>query len=193
MSEIMQKIITLLIIIIILFNIVSCNHNYDDPVAKLKYRIDKAGMIEYVDSTLGARLLYPDFFKVDTTGEYRARFYYSDENVNEISLSYSIISPRRIDNVANYIHCVVTSDSLFESVREGKYSFILAGGYKSDSPLTGRYKYFRTIHGWGCYDIVYDKKYEDAIEKLIKMQNDWRIYEEDVPKWLTDICCFLDI
>ena len=103
------------------------------------------------------------------------------------------MSPRIIDDSKEYVYNLVASDSLFECVEKKESSFILAGGYKSDSPITGLYKHYRTIHGWGCYTLVYDKQYEDAVERLIKMQEDWKIYNDDIPEWFTDICDFLDI
>ncbi len=103
------------------------------------------------------------------------------------------MSPRIIDNPKEYVYNLVASDSLFKCEEVRNSSFILTGGYKCDSPITEFSKNYRTIHGWGCYYLVYDKKYEYAVEKLIEMLEDWKIYYDDNPEWFTDICDFLDI
>ena len=52
------------------------------------------------------------------------------------------MSPRIIDYSKEYVYNLVASDSLFECVEKKESSFILAGGYKSDSPITG----FTSVH-----------------------------------------------
>lgn len=72
-----------------------CKNGSDNPAEILKERIESAKMKEYVDSVYRAKLLYPDFFEVDTTDEYsKVRFCYSDDKVKELSLSLDYFPPR---------------------------------------------------------------------------------------------------
>ena len=88
----------ILYVFVLLISFVSCKNDSDDPVEILSKRIDNAEMVEYIDSVHGAKLLYPDFFLVDTTKEFSdVRFYYSDEKVKEISLNLSYYPPRFIN------------------------------------------------------------------------------------------------
>ena len=65
-----------LFILVLLISFISCKDDSNDPAEILKKRIDNAEMIEYIDSAHGAKLLYPDFFLVDTTKEFSdVRFY----------------------------------------------------------------------------------------------------------------------
>lgn len=87
-----------IMILVMLISFISCKDNSNDPEEILKKRIDNAEMIEYIDSAHGAKLLYPDFFLVDTTKEFSdVRFYYSDEKVKEISLNLFYYPPRFIN------------------------------------------------------------------------------------------------
>ena len=88
----------MLFILVLLISFISCKDDSNDPAEILKKRIDNAEMIEYIDSAHGAKLLYPDFFLVDTAKEFSdVRFYYSDEKVKEISLNLSYYPPRFIN------------------------------------------------------------------------------------------------
>ena len=90
----------ILYVLVLLISFVSCKNDSDDPVEKLKKRIDNAEMVEYIDSAHGTKLLYPDFFLVDTTREIEyVRFYYTDENVKELSLNLSYYPPRFFENI----------------------------------------------------------------------------------------------
>ena len=92
---------------------ISCENKSNDPAEILRERIDKAEMIEYIDSVHGVKLLYPDFFRVDTTGKLdNIRFYYSDEHVKELSLGLSYYHPRFIENIDKIIG-LFESDSLY--------------------------------------------------------------------------------
>lgn len=65
--------------------------------------------------------------------------------------------------------------------------------YENYPQIRSVFKYYKTIHGWTCYTLTYEKQYEDAVEILIKMVKDWKIYNENYPKWFDDMCDFLDI
>ena len=179
------------ILIILTSSWVLCNRNINDPVTVLKHRIDKAEMVQYIDTVGNAKLFYPDFFDIDTIGNDRACFSYSDENVKVLSLSYYRYPPRMLGTSNEAVRLL--SDSLNVCLKERKGSFIIAGEDEKDSPITYLSKYYHTIHGWTCYTLTYEKQYEDAVERLVKMIKDWKIYTDDTPEWIVDICDFLDI
>ena len=178
-------------ILILLFSQVSCDRNRNNSIAILKQRIENANMKEYVDSIYGARLLYPYFFHVDTIGKYYVSYSYLDENVKTLSLEYDILPPRMFDNSKEAVRRL--SDSLTTSSKVKKRSFILTQEYENYPQIRSVFKYYKTIHGWTCYTLTYEKQYEDAVEILIKMVKDWKIYNENYPKWFDDMCDFLDI
>lgn len=174
-----------------LVGLASCNDNSNDPAEILRQRIESAEMVEYTDTIYGAKLLYPDFFKIDSVGKCYASFSYSDENIMELNLFYFIFPPRLFDNSKEAVRKL--SDSLTTSSKVKGGSFILAQEYEQFPQIKDVSKYYHTRHGWTSYTLTYDKQYEDAVERLIKMVKNWKIYEEDIPKWLTDIFDFLDI
>lgn len=67
------------------FIVIACN-NSNDPVERLKQKIDKAEMVEYIDSVHGVKLLYPNIFSIKKVDNYCAEFNYSDKDVKEISV-----------------------------------------------------------------------------------------------------------
>ena len=85
-------------ILILLFSQVSCDRNRNNSIAILKQRIENANMKEYVDSIYGARLLYPDFFHVDTIGKYYVSYSYLDENVTDLIKEIDIMITKIIDD-----------------------------------------------------------------------------------------------
>lgn len=168
----------------------SCSNNSSDPAEILKRRIDKCEMVEYVDSFYGARLLYPDFFKIDSVGKCYASFSYSDENIKELNLFYLIYPPRIIENPKEYARNKTDSLTTFSRVKSS--SFILTEEYEFFPETKSIYKFYKTKHGWTSYILTYEKEYEDAVEKLVDMVKDWKIYSEDYPEWVTDLFDFLD-
>lgn len=187
----MKKIITIIIIVLFTGCYVSCDNNSDDPIEILRQRIDKAEMVEYVDTLYGAKLLYPDFFRVDSIGKIYADFSYSDENVKNLSLSYFIYPPRIFDNSKDAVRKLSDSLTTFSRVKER--SFIMTEEYEYFPQIKCVFKFYKTRHGWTSYTLTYDKQYEDAVERLIKMVKDWKIYDEDTPRWFSDMCDFLDV
>ena len=169
----------------------SCSDNGNNPAEILKRRIEKCEMVEYVDSFNGARLLYPDFFKIDSVGKSHASFSYSDENVKELKLYYSKYLPRLIESSKEYVREHTDSLTTFSKVKGG--SFILTQEYEQFPQIKDVSKYYHTLHGWTSYNLTYDKRYEDAVGRLVNMVEDWKIYDEDTPRWFSDICDFLDI
>lgn len=178
-------------VLFLLIGLASCNDQSSDPVAILKQRIEKAEMVEYVDTIYGARLLYPDFFKVDSVGKYYAIFSYSDKNVKELNLFYEIYPPRLFDNSKEAVRML--SDSLTTCSKVKKGSFILTQEYKQFPQIKCVSKFDKAPHGWASYSLTYEKQYEEAVERIIKMLKDWKIYDKEIPEWFTDMCDFLDI
>lgn len=180
-----------LALIILIGSWVLCGRIINDPVAVLKHRIDKAEMVQYIDTVRNAKLFYPDFFDIDTIGNDRACFSYSDKNVKVLSLSYYRYPPRMLGTSNEAVRFL--SDSLNVCLKRRKSSFIIAGEFENNSQITYLSKYYHTIHGWNCYTLTYEKQYEDAVEKLVKMIKDWKIYTDDTPEWIVDLCDFLDV
>lgn len=180
-----------LVLIILIGSWALCGRIINDPVAVLKHRIDKAEMVQYIDTVRNAKLFYPDFFDIDTIGNDRACFSYSDKNVKVLSLSYYRYPPRMLGTSNEAVRFL--SDSLNVCSKVRKRSFIIVGEDEKDSPITYFSKYYHTIHGWTCYTLTYEKQYEDAVEKLVKMIKDWKIYTDDTPEWIVDLCDFLDV
>lgn len=187
----MKKVIVIIIFAFFTGSYVSCDNNSDASVEILRKRIENAKMIVYVNSTYGAKLLYPDFFKIDSVGKSFASFSYSDENVKELNLFYWKLPPRLIENSEEYVRRNTDSLTTFSRVRSG--SFIETDEYEYFPKIKCVFKYYKTRHGWACYILTYEKEYEDAVERLMKIVKDWKIYNEDVPMWFSDICDFLDI
>lgn len=185
----MKRLITIIMLVLSIGGFVSCT-NSNDPVEILRERINNAEMVEYVDSIYGAKLLFPCFFQVDSIGKYCASFSYSDDNVKELILEYSILPPRLIDNSKEAVH--MFSDSLTISSKVKKSSFILIQEYEYLPQIKSVFKYYKTIHGWACYTLTYEKKYEESVERLINMVKDWKIYSKDHPEWITDMFDFID-
>ena len=180
-----------LVLIILISSWVLCGRNINDPVAVLKHRIDKAEMMQYVDTVWSAKLLYPDFFDIDTIGNDWACFSYSDKNVKVLSLSYCRYPPRVFGSTDEAIR--LESDSLNVCLKRRKSSFIIAGEFENNSQIIYLSKYYHTIHGWSCYTLTYEKQYEDAVKRLINEIKDWKIYAGNTPEWVVDVCDFLDI
>lgn len=180
-----------LVLIILIGSWVLCGRIINDPVAVLKHRIDKAEMVQYIDSICNAKLFYPDFFNIDTIGNDRACFSYSDKNVKVLSLSYYRYPPRMLGTSNEAVRFL--SDSLNVCSKVRKRSFIIVGEDEKDSPITYFSKYYHTIHGWTCYTLTYEKQYEDAVKRLINEIKDWKIYAGNTPEWVVDVCDFLDV
>ena len=186
-----MSVVVILTILISISSCMSCGRNVNDPMEVLKHRIDTAEMVQYVDAICNAKLLYPDFFNIDTIGNEVAGFSYSDKNVKVLSLSYYRYPPRMLGTSNEAVRFL--SDSLNVCSKVRKRSFIIVGEDEKDSPITYFSKYYHTIHGWTCYTLTYEKQYEDAVEKLVKMIKDWKIYTDDTPEWIVDLCDFLDV
>lgn len=186
-----MSVVLILTILISISSCMSCGRDVNDPVQALKCRIDKAEMVQYVDSICNAKLFYPDFFNIDTVGNDVAGFSYSDKNVKVLSLSYYRYPPRVFDSTDEAIRLL--SDSLDFCLKRRKNSFIIAGEFENNSQITYLSKYYHTIHGWSCYSLTYEKQYEDAVKRLINEIKDWKIYTDDTPEWVVDVCDFLDI
>lgn len=180
-----------LVLIMLISSWVLCGRNINDPVAVLKHRIDKAEMMQYVDTVCSAKLLYPDFFDIDTIGNDWACFSYSDKNVKVLSLSYCRYPQRVFGSTDEAIR--LESDSLNVCLKRRKSSFIIAGEFENNSQIIYLSKYYHTIHGWSCYTLTYEKQYEDAVKRLINEIKDWKIYAGNTPEWVVDVCDFLDI
>ncbi|MBQ9356857.1 MAG: hypothetical protein IJT98_06175 [Prevotella sp.] len=187
----MKKIIVVLIFVFFTGSYVSCDNNSDDSVEILRKRTENAKMIEYVDSTYGARLFYPDFFKIDSVGKSYASFSYSDENIKDLRLSFSIYPPRLIEKSKEYVRRNTDSLTTFSKVKSG--SLVMTEEYEYFPQIKCVFKFYKTQHGWTSFCLTYEKQYEEAVERLIKMTKDWKIYDEDTPKWFCDMCDFLDI
>ena len=181
---------TAIVLITITASMVSCRDS-DDPVAVLKHRIDNAKMIEYVDSSHKAKVLYPDFFHVDSIGKNFASFSYSDKDVKVLRLDYRNYPPRFIYSSHEAVR--LFSDSLNVCLREKEGSFIMKGKEWEGSPITYLERFNSTIYGWSCYTLTYEKRYEDAVERLSEMVMDWKIYSDNVPKCVVDLCDFLGV
>ena len=54
------------------------------------------------------------------------------------------------------------------------------------------FKFSKTRHGWTSYILTYEKQYEEAVDRLIEIVTDWKIYDKDMPEWFSDMCDFLD-
>ena len=186
----MKKLIPIIILLICGF--VSCNTNSNDPVEILKQKINKAEMVEYVDTIYGAKLLYPDFFKVDSVGRASAFFSYSDENVKILNFEYYISPPRLFDSTKEAVR-FMTSNPLATSSEVKTGSFIITEEYENFPHDKCVSKYYKTKYGWASYSLTYEKEYEDAVKRLIKMVKDWKVYDDNVPEWFTDMCDFFDI
>lgn len=173
---------------------ISCENKSNDPVKNLKKRIDKAEMIEYIDSVYGAKLLYPDFFKVDTTGEREhVRFYYSDENIKELSLGLYYYPPRLFENVDRIIH-IYELDSLYVCIEKKKYSCIMKGKDGLNFEYTCLCKCAKGRYGWIACTLTYEPQYENSVIRLSKNVKKWKpMPPRNVPVWLSDLCDFLDI
>lgn len=186
-----MSVVVILTILISISSCMSCGRDVNDPVQALKCRIDKAEMVQYVDSICNAKLFYPDFFNIDTVGNDVAGFSYSDKNVKVLSLSYYRYPPRAFDSTDEAIR--LESDSLNVCLKRRKSSFIIAGEFENNSQITYLSKYYHTIHGWSCYTLTYEKQYEDAVKRLINEIKDWKINAGNTPEWVVDVCDFLDI
>ena len=186
-----MSVVVILTILISISSCMSCGRDVNDPVQALKCRIDKAEMVQYVDSICNAKLFYPDFFNIDTVGNDVAGFSYSDKNVKVLSLSYYRYPPRVFDSTDEAIRLL--SDSLDFCLKRRKSSFIIAGEFENNSQITYLSKYYHTIHGWSCYTLTYEKQYEDAVKRLINEIKDWKIYTGNTPECVVDICDFLNI
>jgi len=185
--------VTIMCIAVMSAIFISCKNNNDDPAEILKERIESAQMKEYVDSVYGAKLLYPDFFEVDTTDEYsKVRFCYSDDNVKELNLSLDYFPPRLFENVDKIVD-LIKSDSLYECIEKKNGSCIMKGKDGPNSEYIYLIKYYRSSHGWTACTLIYEPQYEDAVERLVKIVKGWKIYSEENPEWLTDTFDFLDI
>lgn len=170
--------------------LLSCTGN-NNSVAILKQRIDNAKMVEYVDTLYGAKLFYPDFFKTDSVGKYYASFSYSDESVKDLNLTYFIYPPRLIESSKEYVCRNTDSLTTFSKVKTG--SFIMTQEYEYFPQSKCVFKFYKTQHGWISYMLTYEKQYEKAVERLINMTKDWKVYDENTPKWFSDICDFFDL
>ena len=182
------------IILAIVCLISSCESNSDDPAEILKKRIDQAEMIEYIDSVHGAKLLYPDFFRVDTTEEREhVRFYYSDENIKELSIGLFFYPPRLFQNVDVFIHRY-ESDSLYTCIEKKNHSCIMKGKDGPNSEYIYLIKYAKGRYGWIACTLTYEPQYENSVKRLIYNVKKWKpMPPENVPVWLSDIFDFLDI
>ena len=186
-----MSVVVILTILISISSCMSCGRDVNDPVQALKCRIDKAEMVQYVDSICNAKLFYPDFFNIDTVGNDVAGFSYSDKNVKVLSLSYYRYPPRVFGSTDEAIRLL--SDSLDFCLKRRKNSFIIAGEFENNSQIIYLSKYYHTIHGWSCYSLTYKKQYEDAVKRLINEIKDWKIYTGNTPECVVDICDFLNI
>ena len=181
------------IIMIILFTgcYVSCGNNSNEFAKILKQRINSAEMVEYTDTFYGAKLLYPDFFKIDSVGKYYASFSYSDKNMKDLNLFYEILPPRWIEESKEYVRRHTDSLTTFSKVKSS--SFIMIQEYKYFPQIKCVFKFYKTQYGWTCYVLTYEKQYEDAVKRLVNMTKEWKIYDENIPRWISDMCDFLDL
>lgn len=186
-----MSVAVILTILISISSCMSCGRDVNDPMEVLKHRIDKAEMVQYVDAICNAKLLYPDFFNIDTIGNDVAGFSYSDKNVKVLSLSYYRYPPRVFGSTDEAIRLL--SDSLNVCLKRRKSSFIIAGEFENNLQIIYLSKYYHTIHGWSCYSLTYEKQYEDAVKRLINEIKDWKIYTGNTPECVVDICDFLNI
>lgn len=185
-----NKKIFVLLVLLLSFIVIACN-NSNDPVERLKQKIDKAEMVEYIDSVHGVKLLYPNFFSIKKVDNYCAEFNYSDKDVKEICLSYRLIPPRIFDTTDELL--LLTDDSVTTCIKKKNHYIILKTEDNEPYPLSLD-KYYTSIHGWIRVSIEYDKKYEGAVKRLIKQVEQWKpIPNDDIPKWLNAILDFLDI
>ncbi len=168
----------------------SCNTKSNDPAEILKQRINNAKMVEYVDTFYGAKLLYPDFFKIDSIGNYYASFSYTDSNVKELNLYYKIWPPRMEENPKEVARSLTDSFNTFLNVKS--CSYIMIQEYENFPEIKCVFKNYKTQHGWTSYVLTYEKQYEEAVERLIKMTKDWKVYDKNTPEWFTDMCDFFD-
>lgn len=173
---------------------ISCENKSNNPAEILRERIDKAEMIEYIDSVHGVKLLYPDFFRVDTTGKLdNIRFYYSDEHVKELSLGLSYYHPRLFRNVNVIIHRY-DSDSLYMCLEKKKRSCLFKGKDGPNSEYIYLIKYAKGPYWWIACTLSYEPQYENSVKRLIYNVKKWKpMPPENVPVWLSDIFDFLDI
>lgn len=178
-------------VLFLLMGLASCSEKGNDSVAVLKQRIENAEMIEYVDTFYGAKILYPDIFKIDSVGDGYARFSYSDANVKELNLTYCKYPPRLFGNAEEAVKSLTDSLTTFSRVKSG--SFIMTEEKEHFPQIKCVSKFYRTLKGWTSYSLVYEKQYEEAVERLANMVKDWKIYKEDIPEWFSDMCDFLDI
>ena len=185
--------VTIVCLVLMLICLFLCEKGSDDPVKILKNKIDKAEMIEFVDSFYSAKLLYPDFFRVDTTGKLDdIRFYFSDENVKDLSLGLSYYPPRSFENIDNFIR-ICESDSMYVCLEKKKRSFILKGKDGPNSEYIYLIKYTKGRYWWIVCTLTYEPQYENSVKRLIKIVKKLKpMPDENTPVW-SDICDFLDI
>jgi hypothetical protein len=148
-------------------------------------------MVEYLDTLYGAKLLYPDFFKIDSVGKYYASFSYTDSSVEVLNLYYQILPPRLDENPKEIASSQTDSLTTFLNVKNRSY--IMIEEYEYFPQIKCVFKCYRSNHGWTRYVLTYEKQYEEAVEILIKITKDWKIYDENTPEWITDMCDFFDI
>jgi hypothetical protein len=184
----------ILYVFVLLISFVSCKNDSDDPVEILSKRIDNAEMVEYIDSVHGAKLLYPDFFLVDTTKEFSdVRFYYSDENVKELSLNLSYYPPRFFENINKVVE-IYESYSQYECIKKKKHSCIMKGKDDPNAEFTNLCKCKKGRYWWIVCTLTYEPQYERSVKRLSKIVKNWKpMPPENIPVWFSDICDFLDI
>ena len=169
-----KKKVFVLLVLLLSFIVIACN-NSNDPVERLKQKIDKAEMVEYIDSVhlTTVKMLYPDFFSVKKENGQRAEFYYSDQDVKELVLSFHAIPPRIFENTEKALKII--SGSLDICIKKRSDYFILKSEESDPSSFVLLTKYYRTkFGGWICVSILYEKKYEKAVTRLTKQVMKWK-------------------
>ena len=146
---------------------------------ELKQMIDSASIKVYKEKRYGVMAPYPDFFEVDTTSSPSAgRFNYpfiADDSIN-LSTGIGIVMfvEENIEkwNIKEAVQNL--EDSATVCLGHGKDYFILSS-YMENYPIIHSIEKCFLVNGnWINYTLYYDIRYENAVERLIKMVKEWQ-------------------
>ena len=160
------------------------------PEDVLRHKIDEAAMMEYVDTTYNAKLLYPDFFSADTTQGNNGTFYYTDRDVKDLRIWLFFYPPRMFDSVDDIANLHLKSNYTCEN--KTRHSCILKGMDGPNSEYVYLCKCYRSRHGWASCTLSYEPRYEDAVGRLVRAVKKWKICEKGSSEWFSDLCDILD-
>ena len=169
----MKKIIP--IIAIFLLMLVSCQQSgkvsVQDTKLQLKERLDSAEWNTFVDKTYQVGVIYPDFFKADTTEAGTARFYYLDGNEKAVCLTMFVEPNVEGWNIERAT--LELTDSCSTCLEKGKDYFIMEGTFKEDPNCLFFEKCYLIGDKWVDLAVYYRVRYRDDIGKLFEIIKCW--------------------